>query len=211
MSDWASASCPVWDTDGYKTITNYIKQLSETDGNISSTIILHTVGTISSKDKKFYNLAKRYNPEWFVDIDPLFIVEFFVRDYNNPLVDKIVQKALSFKPDKITEGCGIMKLHIKENLEKPYAEVQVGMKWSQDEFLNQCTKIRGNKAWIESRWNSLDSDEEHREVTIYDIVKGDNCDILVDPKYPNEWYGKIYVNSAINLEQFYPDYWNSVL
>ena len=104
-----------------------------------------------------------------------------------------------------------MKLHIKENLEKPYAEVQVGMKWSQDEFLDQCTKIRGNKAWIESRWNSLDSDEEHREVTIYDIVKGDNCDILVDPKYPNEWYGKIYVNSAINLEQFYPDYWDGVL
>jgi hypothetical protein len=104
-----------------------------------------------------------------------------------------------------------MKLYIKESSEKPYAKVQVGMKWSQDEFLNQCIKIRGNKAWIESHWNSLDSDDEHREVTVYNIVKGDNCDILVDPKYPNEWYGKIYVNSAINLEQFYPDYWDSIL
>ena len=100
---------------------------------------------------------------------------------------------------------------INEVQEKPYAEVRVGMKWTDDEFFKQCNKIRGSKAWIETRWNSVDSDEEHREVTIYDVVKGENCDILVDPKYPNEWYGKIYVNSAINLDQFYPDYWNSVL
>lgn len=104
-----------------------------------------------------------------------------------------------------------MKLHLKEVQEKPYVEVQVGMEWTDDEFFKQCNKIRGSKAWVETRWNSVDSDEEHREVTIYDIVKGENCDILVDPKYPNEWYGKIYVNSAINLDQFYPDYWNSVL
>lgn len=100
---------------------------------------------------------------------------------------------------------------INEVQERPYVEVQVGMQWADDEFFKQCNKIRGNKAWVETRWNSVDSDEEHREVTIYDIVKGENCDILVDPKYPNEWYGKIYVNSAINLDQFYPDYWNGVL
>jgi len=100
---------------------------------------------------------------------------------------------------------------INEVQERPYVEVQVGMQWADDEFFKQCNKIRGNKAWVETRWNSVDSDEEHREVTIYDIVKGENCDILVDPKYPNEWYGKIYVNSAINLDQFYPDYWNDIL
>ena len=100
---------------------------------------------------------------------------------------------------------------INEVQERPYVEVQVGMEWTDDEFFRQCNKIRGSKAWIETRWNSVDSDEGHREVTIYDIVKGENCDILVDPNYPNEWYGKIYVNSAINLDQFYPDYWNGIL
>lgn len=104
-----------------------------------------------------------------------------------------------------------MKLYIKEDVIRPYVEVQVGMKWVDDEFYKQCNKIRGNKAWIETRWNSIDSDEEHREQSIYDIIRGENCDILIDPKYKDEWYGKIYANSAINLDQFYPDYLGSVM
>lgn len=94
---------------------------------------------------------------------------------------------------------------------RPYAEVQVGMEWSDDEFIKRCTKIKDNKAWIESCWTSIDSDKEHRDVTIYDIQKGDTCDVLVDPKYADEWYGKLYVNTAINLELFYPDHWEHVL
>ena len=101
-----------------------------------------------------------------------------------------------------------MKLHIKENLEKPYAEVQVGMKWVDDEFTKECIKIKGNKCWIKEIWLSLDSDKEHNKTSVWEITKGDNCDILVDPEYEGEWYGKLYVNSAINLEEFYPDYLN---
>lgn len=99
-----------------------------------------------------------------------------------------------------------MKLYIKEDVIRPYVEVQVGMKWVDDEFYKQCNKIRGNKAWIETRWNSIDSDESIGKQSIYDIIRGDNCDILIDPEYKDEWYGKIYANSAINLDQFYPDY-----
>ena len=104
-----------------------------------------------------------------------------------------------------------MKLRIKESAERPYAKVQVGMQWVDDEFTKECVKISGNKCWIKDSWLSMDSDGEHRETTVYNIVKGDNCDVLVNPKYPNEWYGKIYVNSAINLDGFYPDYWDDIL
>lgn len=104
-----------------------------------------------------------------------------------------------------------MKLHLNEVQERPYAEVQVGMKWVDDEFYKQCNRISGNKAWIETRWNSIDSDKEHRETSVWVITEGENCDILIDPEYADEWYGKLYVNAAINLEQFYPNYWNDVL
>lgn len=100
---------------------------------------------------------------------------------------------------------------INENLNNGiYADVQVGMKWVDDEFTKECIKISGNKCWIEERWSSMDSDEEHCETSVWNITKGENCDVLIDPKYEGEWYGKIYVNSAINLEQFYPDYWDEI-
>ena len=113
--------------------------------------------------------------------------------------------------EDLDEGYKNMKPHLKEVQERLYAEVQVGMKWVDDEFYKQCNKISGNKAWIETRWNSIDSDEEHRETSVWNITEGENCDVLVDPEYADEWYGKLYVNAAINLEQFYPNYWNDVL
>lgn len=112
--------------------------------------------------------------------------------------------------NKLYKRTGLRK--IKENFEdERYAKVQVGMEWSDDEFIQKCVKIVGNKCWIKSNWNSLDSDKLHSETTVYNITKGDSCDILVDPKYAGEWYGQIYVNAAINLDKFYPDYWDIVL
>lgn len=100
-----------------------------------------------------------------------------------------------------------MKLYIKcSSATRPYVEVQVGMQWVDDEFTKECVKISGNKAWIKETWPSLDSNKLHRETSVWEITKGQNCDILIDPEYQGEWYGKLYTNSAINLREFYPEY-----
>lgn len=111
MSNWVSCACPTWTREGHDIVKDFIRNLAEKDGNISSQVILYSSGD------KCYKKTKEYHPEWFADTEPIFIIEYFVRGWDNPVGDVVLQKALSLKPNGLKETKNYsIKLHLRESL-----------------------------------------------------------------------------------------------
>ena len=102
-SGWTNGAIPIFDTTDEKELNNYIKDLSDKDGKVSSTIEIKYFSKNTSKGMTDFNKAKRYHPEWFDDDSCIGQILVYFRDGSDDEYNKILKKALSYKVGSINE------------------------------------------------------------------------------------------------------------
>lgn len=121
-NDLVSWTCPIYDNKDFKTMDNYIKELAD-DINVSSTVMHTYLDTWSPSGKRIYRSTKLNHPEWFEGVEPIAVIEFWAKGYNNKEAEHIVDKALSFRPvPSATTEC---KLTIGEIYQRDYIDALI--------------------------------------------------------------------------------------
>ena len=102
--DWVSTICPVYSTEHYKLIENFIKELIDEGYLVSTSIRPERWNPHFERDRKRKQRVKQDHPEWFEEVEPVGAIEFYCRDfdrnYNSKAKKKIISYALGLK-DKL--------------------------------------------------------------------------------------------------------------
>ena len=100
--NWISTTCPVYSVEHYKLIQDFIKELIDEGYIVSTSIRSELWNSHFERDRKQKQREKQYHPEWFEEIEPIGVIEFYCREYNSPAKKKIVRYAIGLK-DKLTD------------------------------------------------------------------------------------------------------------
>ena len=101
--DWVSTICPVYSTKHYKLIEDFIKELIDKGYLVSTSIRTEQWNDHFERDRKRKQRTKQDHPEWFEEVEPIGVIEFYCRDfdrnYNSKAKKKIVSYAVGLKDE----------------------------------------------------------------------------------------------------------------
>ena len=119
-NNYSSGLIPVYSTEGYRKLKEYVKQL-DPDQVLIMFYTYDSLGDIHPYDKKRKKYALNYHPEWFEIGNPIAQVDvLFVRNKAEKLFRQLEKKALSLAKETTNESVKdtnkvIRKLRINES------------------------------------------------------------------------------------------------